>query len=39
MDRFLLHLRLDLPGAEDERAILDLSRPRAGAAWRPCCRR
>mgnify|MGYP000894241614 FL=1 len=24
MDRFLLHLRLDLPGAEDERAILDL---------------
>ena len=24
MDRFLLHLRLDLPGADDERAILDL---------------
>lgn len=24
MDRFLLHLHLDLPGAEDERAILDL---------------
>ncbi|QBX34915.1 MoxR family ATPase [Paracoccus liaowanqingii] len=24
MDRFLLHLRLDLPGAEDERAILDM---------------
>lgn len=32
MDRFLLHLHLDLPGAEDERAILDLVEAEAIAA-------
>ena len=31
LDRFLLHLRLDLPGAEAERAILDLVEAEAVA--------
>ena len=35
MDRFLLHLRLDLPGAEDERAILDLVEAEGRAAPLP----
>src|SRR5690606_24985401 len=41
LDRFLLHLRLDLPGAEAERAILDLveaegqSTPIAGTSVAP----
>ncbi|TJZ84624.1 AAA family ATPase [Paracoccus hibiscisoli] len=32
MDRFLLHLRLDLPGADHERAILDLVEAEGRAA-------
>ncbi|SIQ89952.1 MoxR-like ATPase [Paracoccus thiocyanatus] len=35
MDRFLLHLALDMPGAEDERAILDLVEAETAAPPAP----